>query len=191
MEIPHARKFLTAILSVFLAFAGVGHSALTIEDFSLDSSTVSFNISGTVSGPDPEVGRMLIYFVNSNLSTPRFVLPVWFESPISHTWTGTQILNEGYPLFTGNSAIGDYFGVYFESDLMTEEVVNGSFAATFPPGTFDPTAASSIDVIWGESYTGEFSGGVIQDVVTTVPEPSTVTIIALLSCGLVSRRLRN
>lgn len=177
-----------ALMIATTTLSSVATAGIGISDFLITDSSMSFDISGTLSGPTPPFGNDVLYFVNNGAEPAPFVLPASFETPLSHTWTGSQSLNPSFPVFTGNPSFGDYFGVYFNSALSVGEAVSGKVTATFAPGTFQPTAVSSIKVVWG-SGDSSFAAGTTQ-AIFAVPEPSSALLISTLGFGLLARRRR-
>lgn len=173
---------LAATLIIFGSLVGVMNGAIHIDNFSLTTTTVSFDISGTLAGPLPSSNRRVLSFVNSTAADPGFVTPSGFEAPISHTWTGSQTLMGSFPLFTGDPTFdtGDYFGLFFQSNITVGEAINGTVSATFATNTFNPSEVSTINVIWG-SGGDSFSNGTLQDTVTvnSIPEPSSALLVGL------------
>jgi hypothetical protein len=186
-------RVLVAALITFGSLSVQSHAAITISNFQISSSVVSFDVSGELSGPTPADDLAAIFFVNSNATLdPGFVVPSGFTAPLIHTWTGSQALNGAFPLFTGSqtSFNTDYFGLFFASNLSEGETISGSVTATFSPGTFDVTQVSQIDVVWGrDAALPTVSGGAFQGIIA-VPEPSSLLLIGLGAAGFVTRRKR-
>ena len=110
--------FLLAVAIAMASFKAGANAAIVISNFQLDDSTVSFDISGQMEGPAPPNppirNAARLYFVNAVAAAdPGFVTPLDFEAPLSHSWTGSQELLASFPLFTGDSRVGDYFGIAF------------------------------------------------------------------------------
>ena len=184
--------FAGALMEILL-FAGEASAAISVSNFQITTTTVSFNISGTLSGPLPLQSARTLFFVNTVPASPGFVLTPFVSSSSSQIWTGSQILDSSYPLFTGSPSFstGDYFGMAFASNLSVGEIVSGSVFATFASGTFDPTAVSAIELVWGTSGDGSsFSGGSSQTTFA-VPEPSSSMLFGLFGLGLATRRRRS
>jgi len=169
----HSMRVLGATLIAGGSFAGRADAAISITNFSLTSTTVSFTISGTLPSTVPIADFTAIYFLNTDPANPGFVIPPIFTAPISYSETLGQNLDSDYPLFTGNSSWdgGDYFGLFFASNLAGGEAINGDVSATFAPGTFDPSEVSLINVVWGSGGL-TVAGGTFLTTVDVVPEPS-------------------
>ena len=180
---------LAATLIVACSFAGVADAAINISNFSLSSTTVSFTISGNLPPSVPVTDFQAIYFLNSVPANPGFVIPASFEAPISYSETLAQNLDPDYPVFTGNSTwdSGDYFGLFFASNLAGGEAINGDVSATFAPGTFDPSEVSFINVVWG-SGGATIAGGTFLNSVNVVPEPSGLVLGLLGGLAFLHRR---
>lgn len=188
----YTSKLIRAIVEATTAigiFGSVATAAITVTDFRISSSTVSFNIIGTISGPTPSAGANSLFFVNAIPSSPGFVLATYYGAPNQLTWTGSQNLIIGFPIFTGDPAFGDYFGMSFTSNLSVGDTVNGSVLAIYDSGTFDPSAVSSIDLIWGFGA-NSFSDGSSQSRFTVIPEPSSSLLACLCGFAMLTRRIR-
>jgi hypothetical protein len=84
-------RVLVAALITFGSLSVQSHAAITISNFQISSSVVSFDVSGELSGPTPADDLAAIFFVNSNATLdPGFVVPSGFTAPLIHTWTGSQ-----------------------------------------------------------------------------------------------------
>ncbi|MDB4143269.1 hypothetical protein OAF06_01530 [Akkermansiaceae bacterium] len=57
---------LAATLITFGSLAGGANAALTITNFDLQSTSISFDISGTIEGPAPLEGFSWLFFVDAN-----------------------------------------------------------------------------------------------------------------------------
>jgi hypothetical protein len=184
---------LAATLITYASLSAQSYAAITVSNFQISSSVVSFDVSGELAGPTPADDLAAIFFINSNPTIdPGFVVPSGFTAPLSHTWTGSQTLSASFPLFTGSQDAynTDYFGLFFASNLSEGETISGSVTATFSPGTFDLTQVSQIDVVWGrDAAFSTVSGGVTQGVIV-IPEPSTLLLFWLGAAGFVTRRKR-
>ena len=172
--------FVMTGIVAFLLHHSTSYADFFVENFALTDSSVSFDISGTLAGPQPEAGLEDLFFVNSTFAAPGFTpLP---GGAIDFSWTGSQALGNS---FTGNPLFGDYFFLEFSENLAVGDSLSGTFSAEFAAGTFDVSEVDSINVIWGFAadfanrtfHDEDFLGGTLQTTFA-IPEPgSFLTLI--------------
>lgn len=67
MKPKHTKVATLAVtLITFGSLAGGANAALTITNFDLQSTSISFDISGTIEGPAPSGGLSWLFFVDAN-----------------------------------------------------------------------------------------------------------------------------
>ncbi len=147
-------------------------AAISITDFDLTETSVSFNISGTIEGTLPAGTRDFLYFFNLS-APPRFSLGDSLVAT-SISFTGSQTLSQ---VSTGVSGSGDYFFLDFQDVFAAGESISGSFTATWSSPAFDPSATDSLNVYWGHNSTSAASGA-FQTSVGVIPEPSAAALLA-------------
>lgn len=180
------KRLLVAITSI----SGLAQGAVTITNFQLTTTTLSFNISGTMPATPPAVSRRGLYFVNPVLNASPGVALGSFVGSATQSFTGTQSLRATLnPIQTGSSIAGDYFFVVFENDLAANEPISGTVSATWTSAAFDPEAAPYLNLKWGSSSFDTANTG-IQLAVVYIPEPSSVLLGAVTSLILLARRRR-
>jgi hypothetical protein len=180
--------FLALALSFSLLAAPQAEAAVVITNLVMTTTSISFDISGTMPTTVPGSSPNVIFFTNPSLSaSPGFALNTSFTSTNSASFSGTQPLRSvgGGPAGLGFSSFGDYGVFGLQEALTASESLMGTFTATWPTPRLNPAAVTSLDFYWGASNgsshvnTGTFLGSAA--VGGSVPEPSGT---ALLLCGL-------
>lgn len=180
------------LLAQFLISGGV-KAAISVQDFEMTTSTVSFSLVGNLPSTPPTDTVTVIYFANADFNrNPGAILPDSFVEPASVSWTGGRGLQRSFPLFTVATNDFDAFGMRFSGDLTAGESMDGTLTAVFPDGTFDPDGFDQLNVFWGQG--GPSSNLDIEQGVyltTVVPEPSLpMTLVAGLSSMILIRKRR-
>ena len=165
-----------AILITLSSVAGGAKGAISISNLQLNTSTDSFDISGTFPG--------VLTFVNPDLSaSPGFALQSFIPAS-SYSFTGSQPLRMGQPpILIGGDIYGDYFLVAFDSPFAAGEEISGSVNASWEGIAFDPSAVDLLHVEWG----GPPGAGLLLTTVT-IPEPSAFCLFGLATLGLAGYR---
>lgn len=164
---------------------GKSHAAVTISDVVMTPTSVSFSISGTLPALTGFNDNLLYVTNASNLAaSPGFALGEFITST-SSSFSGTQSLNS---MFTGSTALGDYFLVQFAADLVGNAEINGAFTASFSTEAFDPSQVSSLNFYWGRNDTPADSGTYLGTA-AVVPEPTGFALLAA-GAGLAGLRRR-
>jgi len=196
MQITNTKtRALTAAMALFGSSIGSVNAAISITNFNLSETAVTFDISGTFLSTPPPGMLSCLFFANPNIAAdPGFTVSNNLTAT-SASFSGTQALRGFSPSATGAAVTnyGDYFLVAFANDFATDEAINGSFSATWGSTTFTPSAVGSLDVYWG----GDTSLADLQviesgSLLTTiaVPEPTSALLLGLGSLCLVFRRSR-
>lgn len=190
---PSRTRSLQIASAIFLCLV-VMHSKsakaeLSIENFSLTTNSVSFDISGTFPGTSPGYLVNSLLFINPDTNqSPGFALGDFWGANFA-SFTGVQILRStSGPIATGGDSFGDYFFVAFDTDLSPGESIAGTVSASWASTAFDPSAVDAIDVYWGVSNsTSGLAGGIFIDTLT-VPEPSAGLMIGIATICLAAVR---
>jgi hypothetical protein len=173
-------RLLPLALAFSLIAAAHSQAAVSIVNFQLTATTLSFDISGTMPATAPANNRNGFAIINPDFAaSPGFALGN-FTSANTRSFTGTQALSG---ILTGNSS-GDYALVLFSSPLTAGEAISGTFSATWSTPAFDPAAVTQLNVQWGSTNGSSVGDGVqlaLVPVNAPVPEPSGA---ALLLTGL-------
>ena len=165
---------------------------ISITNFSLTGTSVSFHISGTFPGTTVPPFPQALFFANPNImASPGFALGNFIHSS-SSSFTGSQALSSYAPVSTGRTEspdFGDYFYVAFENDFSTGEAISGTLNANWSSTAFDPSQVTSLDVFWGASSSPPIgiSNGSILLTTVAVPEidPTGMgSVLALIGGGL-------
>lgn len=182
-----------SLLALFLA-ASVSQAAISITNFNLTTTSFSFDIAGTLPETPPATSPSILYFVNPDVAAdPGYALSSGIVA-ISYEFSGSQPLLE---IRNGNSAYGDFSGVYFLNDFAAGESISGTVSATWSITAFDPSQVTSLDVYWGyndalpadpATQPSAITGGTYLTTVSTVPEPSAVLLIGAGALVLGCRR---
>lgn len=187
-NITHIKMKQLAILLTIGLVTHQANAAITITNFNLKTTSVTFDISGTMPSPLPASNRNALYFVNPIPATnPGFALGS-FMSSSSPSFTGLQTLRTSpNPVATGGISFGDYFFVSFANNLATGETVSGTLTATWSSTAFDPSAIGFLNVFWGTGSSDIVNTGTLLTTAAPVPEPSAALLAALGSFPLLSR----
>lgn len=181
----------SAIAAAILTFGTCTCEAdadIVISDFFLTENSLSFIISGTFPSLLPVDNLNALLFVNPDVTAdPGFALGN-FLSAATFSFSGTQPLRDDEPVATGTPSFGDYFFVAFENDFTDGEAILGSLTATWSTTAFDPSQLSMLDVYWGNDDNNGVVGTGIYLTSVTVPEPSSLCIVALLGSAIMVRR---
>ena len=183
--------------SVSLCMASCPDNAqgqLSVSNFEMTSTSVLFDLSGTLPLSGPVTASEGFFFVNPNESeSPGFALGDFLPST-SNEFTGPQPLrgeSDFSPIATGGIDFGDYFFVVFQNPLVPGEAISGRVTANWNSQAFDPTAVSSLNVYWGAADDLSLTTGVLVDTVTVgVPEPAAATLIGAFLVGTATVRRR-
>jgi hypothetical protein len=165
--------------------------AISITNFSLTGTSVTFHISGTFPGTTVPPRPQGLFFANPNImASPGFALGDPIRSS-SYSFTGSQALSSSvyFPVSTGNPDYGDYFYVAFENDFSIGEAISGTLNANWSSTAFDPSQVTSLDVFWGAGSSPPIgiSNGSILLTTVAVPEidPAGMgSVLALIGGGL-------
>lgn len=178
MNLNNMKPFITvtvAVISfVFVSLSREAKSAISVGNFSLTETTVSFDISGVFPEDQPSANYNEIYFANTDLTAnPGFVLGGAFGSspPSAINFTGAQSLSSSFPFLFGFS--DDSFYISFEDPFSELETISGTLTASWASTVFDPDEASMINVYWGYDYGsgGSSASGTYLTFIGAVPEP--------------------
>jgi hypothetical protein len=171
-------RLLPLALAFSLIAAAHSQAAVSIVNFQLTTTSLSFDISGTMPATAPANNRNGFAIINPDFAaSPGFALGN-FTFADTRSFTGTQALSG---ILTGNSS-GDYALVLFSSPLTAGEAISGTFSATWSTTAFDPAAVTQLNVQWGSTNGSSVGDGVqLALVPVNVPEPSGA---ALLLTGL-------
>jgi hypothetical protein len=180
---------LSRILPLALAFsllaAAQSQAAVVITNLQLTTTSISFDISGTMPTAVPADSPGFIFITNPSLSaSPGFALNANFTPATSGSFSGTQTLMESREAFLGESSFGDYMAIGFDSELTANEAIMGTFTAAWATPQINPAAVTSLNFYWGASAsnTPPNNGTLLGNfAVGAVPEP---TGAALLLTGL-------
>jgi hypothetical protein len=179
-------KSITAI--VLLLSTAVAQAGLIFDVTEYTENTMKFQVSGTLDQAYDSNRYDSVLFVATDFNLREF----WNTSSVS--FSGTTFVNDiasnwarwdngndtGYAFYSG---IGEGFDVL----LSAGSTFNIAITAT---GSFNVVDYSASDF---ELYMGIASGRVAQHLLasqTDIPEPTTLTILALGMIGLVSRRFK-
>ena len=95
------------LVALVFSFTPNANAQIIVSDFTLSNDTVSFDISGSLSGLAPQQTVDTLYFANSVSADPGFVIPGELTDALSFSWTGSQeVLDEG-GFSTGIESFGD------------------------------------------------------------------------------------
>ncbi len=199
MELTHTvttnARAMTVAISLFGSLAGGANAAISITNFNLSETSVTFDISGTFLATPPPGMFSCLFFANPDIAAdPGFTVSNNLTAT-SASFSGTQALRSFSPSATGAAITnyGDYFLVAFENDFATNEAINGSFSATWGTPTFTPSAVNSLDVYWGGNTAlpdlQVIESGVLLTTVQ-VPEPTSALLLGLGSLCAAFRRSR-
>jgi len=183
-------------LAVLLAAASASEADIAITNFNLTTTSLSFDIAGTLPDTPPPTSPSILYFINPDVAAdPGYALSSGIVA-ISFSFSGSQPLLE---IRNGNSAYGDFSGVYFQNDFAPGESIVGTVTATWSITAFDPTQVTSLDVYWGyddslpaspADQPSAITGGTYLTSVSTVPEPSSALLIVAGALILARRTAR-
>jgi hypothetical protein len=177
------RSLLPLALAFSLIAAAHSEAAVSIVNFQLTTTSLSFDISGTMPAAPPADLAYTFFILNPNpAASPGFALGN-FTLASTKSFTGTQSL---FGILTGGTSFGDYVAIVFGSDSATVsltpgQAISGTFSATWSTPVFDPAAVTELDVSWGNAGGSTIGGGVLLAGSVPVPEPSGA---ALLLSGL-------
>ena len=166
--------------------------AISITNFSLTGTSVSFYISGTFpSTAVPPFPQSLVFANPTIMASPGFALGNFMASS-SSSFTGSQALRSYGPVSTGRTEspdFGDYFYVAFENDFSIGEAISGTLNANWSSTAFDPSQVTSLEVFWGAGTTPPIgiSNGSIFLTTVAVPEIAPAgmgRVLALIGGGL-------
>ena len=184
-------KRVVGLLIVLIVTPHLLKGGVVIENFHLNSNSVSFTINGILPNLAPLDSPWSVAFVNPNPSASPSLLvsnsP--FISSTSTVFTGTQTLDS---VTTGDFQYGDYFYLVFLPYLSVGETISGQVMASWQNNApFAPGNVSSIDVYWGGGGTGA-AGLVGGTYLTTVnvPEPSSLSLLLAGGAVLAAARRR-
>lgn len=182
--------FLALALGLSLLAAPQAEAAVVITNLQLTTTTMSFDVSGTLPDTPPLEGESAILVINPNpLAFPGFELSSTSTFASAASFTGSQTLFTNGALSGANT--GDYIFFIFRDDLQPGAALAGTFSATWASPLIDPAALPSLDFYWGtDSNNLPIEPGVLLSSVpvpTYVPEPSGA---ALLLCGLATMAAR-
>lgn len=193
------KGFAVACISA-LGYLSTGQDAsatVTITNLMFTEDSVSFDISGDMSLVTPASEPFMLYFLNTDAgAVPGFVTGTTFVQAASYS---ENITNTAALVGVGGANYGDYFFIYFGSNLTAGQDMTGSFTASWSTPVFDPDAAEEIAVYWGSNasltpQSAQIPGGTLLTTVTpgaAVPEPSSsLFIVTACAAGLVHRRRR-
>lgn len=181
------------LLVSLLGAHSLATAAITISDFSITKTSLSFNFSGTMPDTEPVGGFNAVVFANIGgpggyafANTPGVVNP------------GITFAGSPAPVYvlTGNQTSGDYLAIIFSEALLVGASLSGAVSILWDDEIIDLTQIGNIDVYWGVDNsvpgTAQMTSGTYLTTVV-VPEPSTYASIAGAALlGLVCvRRLRS
>ena len=190
-------RSLAAALITFGSLAGGANAPLTITNFDLQSTNISFNISGTIEGPAPSSGREWLFFVDANgngdyddtsLQTLQTTI---ISQNISVNGSTTVVSN--FWIENGGTR-EDRFTLNNSSEWNVGDVLSGSFSASWSSPIDTAPLTNGMELRWGRGQQSGFAAtafeGTLQGTTTAVPEPSSALLLGLGALGMVSRRKR-
>lgn len=184
------------MVSVLLLLSSFNsHAGLIITNGSIDSTSISFDISGTIEGPIPQSGLNWLFLVDTsrangwinsfNIATiTSNILVNGLSNGVDDFWVEPDFSNSSHDRLTLNNGSGWSIG----------DTLSGTFTATWA-SAIDLSGFNGLDVYWGrdpasfDESKGTFQGEFIRDR-QSVPEPSTFAIFALGMVGLAFRRFK-
>ena len=176
-------KKLLAILVMVGAYLGNStYGAISITNFSITSSSLSFNITGSFPSPQPFRGFEFISFVNPNIyASPGYALDYSYSS--TQSFSGTPVLTDWSFLYavTRTRLSLDCCLVDLGTNFQQEQTVNGKYDFTWSAAVFDPSAVSSLDVYWGAASLdiNELLNSGIYLTTVILPEPSSLSLLVI------------
>ncbi|MDB4300810.1 PEP-CTERM sorting domain-containing protein [bacterium] len=181
---------LAATLITFGSLAGGANAALTITNFDLQSTSISFDISGTIEGPAPSEGLSYLFFVDANGNGDYDDAP--FQTP---TIAQNIAVNGSTPavssMWIENADITeDRITLHNDSLWNVGDVLSGSFSASWASPIDTAPLTNGMEVRWGRNK-GTALQGTLQGTASAVPEPSSALLLGLSTLGVVARRKRN
>jgi hypothetical protein len=190
------KRALSRILPLALAFsllaAAQSQAAVVITNLQLTTTSISFDISGTMPTAVATNNLGTLFIVNPNLSaSPGFALNVvGFSNATSSSFSGTQAMRSvAPPAYLGAPHFGDYAGFSLAADLAANETIIGTFTATWATPQMNPAAVTSLDFYWGTDPFGAPNSGTLLGNVA-VPEPSGSALLLCSLAALAGRRRR-
>lgn len=165
-------------ISLLLVLAGVcsqATAAITISDFTITQTGLSFKISGTMPSTSQTISSPnFLLLVNQNaegssLNAIPNIINTSSAFSGSQTLLGTQ---------TGDTNFGDYLRIVFSEALTHDAGLVGTLSATWDAAIFDPTMIGKVDLYWGvDPVSQSITSGIHLASVTAVPEPATYAAV--------------
>ncbi|MDC0601945.1 hypothetical protein OAP14_02820 [Aliiglaciecola sp.] len=173
------------VLSTFSA-----NAALIISNESIDTNSISFDVSGTIEGPTPQSGLAWLFFVDTNRANG------WISASNTATITSNIMVN-GSPNSVDDFWVETDFG-FSSHDRLTlnnnsnwsvGDILSGTFSATWA-NAINLDDFNGLDIYWGRDSSGyDESNGTFQGsfLANSQPIPNPPSL-ALLILGFMAMR---
>ena len=164
-----------------IAFAGISllaattpaQALLTINNFILTNQSISFDISGTISAPEPTSGNSYLFLVDANGNVNYDTTSIFESANIT-----SNISVNGSPNGVSNfwienqNATEDRLTMNRSGGWVAGDILSGTFEASWSTTVDTAAIITGLEFRWGRgdggsAYTGTYQG------IGVVPEPST------------------
>lgn len=184
-------RILPLALAFSLLAAAQSQAAVVITNLQLSTTSISFDISGTMPTAVPSLQRDGIFVTNPNIfASPGFALNSSFTVAPSWSFSGSQTLSN---VVLGAPSFGDYAVLNWSSPLAANETIMGTVTATWATPLLNPAAVTSVAIYWGSENdvaapnTGTLLGNAA---VVAVPEPTGAALLVCSLAAVAGRRRR-
>ena len=184
------KSLAAAVLTLFCC--SLCDAQLQISNEALTTTSIIFDISGTIDGPIPEEGPDWLFFVDSN--RPNGWITNFNNAQITSNISVNGVADEVDNFWIESefgSASRDRLTLNLDRGWSIGDTLSGTFTANWATAVDLTDYSGELQIFWGRDGLSDETAGTLQGTFSTiaVPEPSSALFIsAIVSTSLLRRR---